>query len=230
MTTIGEIVSRIRGSLKEVTDDSAYSNRFLYSTFMTYAKQLIKQDADTGRIYEMSDIWEPICVEMEPVSSVYCNCQFLPYNCTVYRSKHKLPDFLQSSDGVIYRWISTPDLSKDFVLVTPYQFHNKTKIKYNREKYAFIHDKYLYTPNDHFPVLSVAALFDGDLSMFNCNPTEDQVEQSTGCATKLSQKIMLPAYLEAAAIKMVLGELVPTTQLAKDELPNNNSNQKEVSP
>lgn len=229
MTTVGEIISRVRGSLKEVTDDSAYSNRFLYSTFMTYAKQLIKQDADSGRIYEMSDIWEPICVEMEPVSSLYCNCQFLPYNCTVYRSKLKLPNFLQSSDGVIYRWISTPDLSKDFVLVTPYQFHNKTKIKYNREKYAFIHDQYLYTPKDTFPVLTVSALFEGDLSMFTCNPTEDRVSQGS-CATKLGQKIMLPSYLEAAVIKMTLGELVPTTQLAKDELPNNNSNQKEVSP
>ena len=225
MTTIGEIVANLRGSIKEVTDDSAYSNRFLWSKFNTVVKQLVKQEADTGRIYSQSDLWEPICIEMEPVSSIYCNCQFLPYNCEVYRSKYKLPKFLESSDGFVYRWISTPDLSRDFTLVTPYQFHNKSKIKYNREKYAFIHDGYLYTPKDSYPLISLSGLFEGDISDFECNKKEDVVE----CKTMLSKKVMIPGYLESGAIKMVLSELFHSVQISKDEHTNVNTNQKEVS-
>lgn len=234
MTTIGEIVSKLRGSIKEVTDDSKFTNRYLWSSFYINAKQLIKQDADNGRIYSMSDIWEPICVEMEPVSSLYCNCIFLPFNCTVFRSKHQLPSFLESSDGFIYRWIATPDLSKDFVLVTPQQYHNKSKIKYNREKYAFIHDKYLYTPSETYPLITLSALFDGDISDFMCNKkkenTEVQTQAQNQCNTKLSQPIALPSYLESAAIKMTLSELFTSIQVRADELPNSNDTLKDVTP
>lgn len=230
MTTIGEVVSKLRGSIKEVTDDSKFTNRYLWSSFYFNVKQLIKQDADSGRIYSMSDVWEPICIEMEPVSSIYCNCIFLPYNCTVFRSKKQLPNFLESSDGFIYRWISTPDLSRDFVLVTPQQYHNKSKIKYNREKYAFIHDKYLYTPSDTYPMLSLSALFDGDLSEFTCGRKKEEETQTGLCNTKLGQKVSLPSYLESAGIKMTLSELFTSIQVRADEIPNANDTLKDITP
>lgn len=232
MNTIGGIVSRIRGTIKETTDDSVYSNRTLWYTFFTYAKQLIKESADKGQIYDMSNIWETICIEMEPVSSLYCNCQFLPYDCIVYRSKLKLPVFMESGDGFIYRWIATPDLSQDFVLVTPYQYHNKSRIKYNREKYAFIHDGYLYTPKHTFPIISMSALFPESINDFLCGKSKDELDKSsnTTCNSRLDKKIQLPDHLEYAAIKMTLSELIPSIQIPFDENPNSNTNQKEVSP
>lgn len=229
MTTIGEIISRVRGSLKEHSTDTPYSNRYIWYTFYGVAKTLIKQDADDGRLYSMSDIWEPICVEMEPVSSIYCNCQFLPYNCMVYRSKQKLPKFLEASNGFIYRWISTLDLSRSFTLVTPYEYQVKSKMKFGRKFYAFIHDGYLYTPSNEFPTLSVSALFDGDLSKFNCDSL-DTDEPTQVCNSVLSRKIQIPSYLEDFAIDKTLQKIFPSIQIPEDKHPNNNSNQKELTP
>ncbi len=241
MTTIGEVVARLRNSIKEVTDDSVYSNRYLWSTYLTALKQLIKQDSVAGKIYATSDVWSPICVELEPVNSLYCNCFCLPYDKQVYRSTRKLPKFLESTDGIVYRWLATPDMSRTFVIVSPFQYQQKSKIKFNRERYAFLHDGYLYTPNHEFPLLSLSAFFEGDVSDFQCEgqtstvpdpslPTELVVETLGECAKMLYAKASIPDYLEDAAIKMARSELLPLTQVRTDEHPNANNVQRDVSP
>ena len=238
MTTIGEVVARLRNSIKEVADDSAYSNRYLWNAYSTALKQLIKQDSVAGKLYSTASAWTPICIEMEPVSSLYCNCFCLPYDVTVYRSTRKIPTFLESSDGIVYRWLATPDMSKRFVIVNPTQYQIKKKIKYNKEKYAFIHDEYLYTPDHQYPWLSLSALFQGDVTDFQCDnqgtvPEEPTKLQETvlegGCAKRLYSKVGIPDYLEDAAIKIARAELLPLTQVRTDENPNANNVQRDIS-
>lgn len=239
MTTIGEVVSRIRNSIKEVSDDSVFSNRYLWNVYETALKQLIKQESHSGNIYTQSDVWVPICIEMEPVDSIYCNCFCLPNNVTVYRSTRKLPRFLESNDGIVYRWLATPDLSRTFVIVSPAQYQWRAKFKYKRESYAFIHDGYLYTPDKEFPLLSLAAFFTEDISSFVCGSTQKNTTEetkyssdqgsTTDCATRLSAKVQIPDYLERAAIELVRAEVLPATQLKQDEHPNANTTQRDLS-
>lgn len=229
MTTLtrAEIISRLRNGLNEVTGDSRYSNRYLWNVFLTASKELIKQDADRGRIYSQANIWDNICIKMEPVSSVLCNCISLPGDCTVYRSKEQMPKFIESTDGFIYRFIATPDLSKSFTLVSPYGYSVKRNIKFNREKYAFIHDGYIYTPDHTYPQLIISGMFEGDTGEFKCDGSDNN---TTGhCYHALSQNISLNDYLIRAGISMALQELMGTKQIPKDELTNNNTNQKEIS-
>lgn len=221
----GEIISRLRNSIKEVHADTEYSNRFLWNIILSSAKYLIKTDADKGKTFKQSSVWESICVKMEPVSSIICNCMYLPYDCTVFRSKERLPEFLESSSGIIYRFIATPDLSQELVIVSPYQYAVKSKIKYNKEKYAFIHDGYLYTPSLTYPLLSLSALFIGDISDFKCDPVEH-----SQCENVLSLPTPLPDYLEDACIKMALQELGYSKQIPSDQHPNANPNQIEGTP
>ncbi len=222
-----EIVSRLRNSLRESSADTKYSNRYLWNVFFTASKKLLKEDADKGRIYSQSNPWESICVEMEPVSSLYCDCIYLPYNCTVFRSKIKLPRIIESSTGFIYRLIASPDLSQQFTLVSPYLYSVKRKIKYNKEKYAFIYDGYLYTPDSTFPILTVSGLFDEDTSKFNCK--QDSEPDSQVCGSAININVGLNDYLIDAAIKISLGEILPIVQKPFDHTPNNNDTQKEIS-
>lgn len=221
-----DAISRLRNSIKELSGDSLYSNRFLWNLFQTASKTLIKQEAERGRLYSQANIWETICVEMEQVSSLICNCSFLPYDCMVTRSKYKIPLFVEYSGGFIYRFIATPDLSKEFVLVTPFQYATKSKIKYVKEHYAFIHNGYLYTPSHHFPLLSVSGIFEGDVSKFKCDDTSD----SSSCNSALDRPIGIPEYLEDIVFKQALQELGFSKQIPADEHPNNNDSQKTVSP
>lgn len=226
-TTRRTIVSRLRGSIKEVAADTKYSNRYLWNVFFTASNKLFKEDADRGRIYSQSNPWESICIEMEPVSSLFCNCIYLPYNCTVYRSKLKLPRIIESSTGFIYRLIATPDLSQQFTLTTPYLYSVKSKIKYNKEKYAFFYDGYLYTPDHTFPSLAIAGLFQEDTSKFNCN--NDCESDSGTCGSGLNVSVSLNDYLIDACIKIALAEILPAVQKTQDEIANNNDTQKAVS-
>lgn len=220
-----DAISRLRNSIKEVSGDSLYSNRFLWNVFQTASKILLKQEAERGRIFAQANIWENICVPMEQVSSIVCNCSVLPYDCVVTRSKHKLPEFVEYSGGFIYRFIATPDLSKEFVLVTPFQYATKSKIRYTKGKYAFIHDGYLYTPSHNFPLLSISGIFEEDVTKFKCDE-----EGSNSCNSALDRPVAIPGYLEDYVFKQALQELGFSKQIPADEHPNNNDSQKSVSP
>lgn len=225
LKTKGDVISRLRGTIKEVSDDSLYSNRYLWSVFYSAALELMKQQSDKGSIYSQVSVWSSACIEFEPVSSLYCNCTFLPYDCIVYRSKKKLPALLESADGPVYRFISTPDMSKEFTLTTPYLYKVKSGIKYNKEKYVFMHDGYLYMPDFKYPVLAMSALFTQDVSEFQCNPT------TTGkCGTVLDAPHNLTNFLINAAIKISLQELGFSKQAQPDQLPNVNPSQVEQAP
>lgn len=222
-----EIISRLRNSIKEVSADSQYSNRYLWNVFYTTSKKLLKEDAEKGRIYSQDSFWESICIEMEPVSSLLCNCMCIPYNCTVYRSKKQLPRFIESSSGFIYRFISTPDLSQEFTLVSPTLYKTKSKIKYNQDRYVFIFDNYLYSPDHTYPLLVITGLFEEDVSQFKCDNTDSEI---SSCGSKLNTQVSLPDYLIDAGIKMSLTEILPAVQKPQDNLPNNNETQKEIAP
>lgn len=224
-----DIISRLRNTLKEVNADTEYTNRYLWNVFSTVSKQIIKQDADKGKVFTQSNIWETICVSMEPVSSVLCNCITFPYPCTVYRSSIKLPKFIESTDGFIYRFIATPDMSRELVLVSPYQYSVKSKIRYHREKYAFIHDGYLFTPDLTYPQLIISGLFEEDTSAFNCNTNSDNNQSST-CGSALDGNANVPDYLIDICVKLSLQELMPSKQFIADEHPNANSQQIQGTP
>lgn len=221
--TIRQVVSLLRDSLKEQGADTKYTNRFLWSTFLLGRNTLLKQEADNKKkLYNTAGIWDTICLQMEKVSGLICNCQAIPYDCWVYRSAFKIPNALESSLGLVYRYIATPDLSVDVTLVSPSQYTIKSKIKGNKLKYAFIHDGYLYTPGLSYSSLVLSAVFSENVEKYKCSSTN--TSETTGvCGTFLDKSTGLPDYLEDAAIKMALQILAPTKQFIADELPNTSS-------
>jgi len=212
--------------MNEVTGDSRYSNRYLWNVFSTYSNTLTKEDSDKGKSYNQSNIWETICLKMKPVSISLCTCINLPVDCVLYRSEKELPKLIESTDGFVYRFIATPDLSKDFTLVTPYTYQVRSKLKYNRTKYAFIHENRLYTPNASYSELIISGIFEEVPVGYKCN--EEIYDVNSSCKSYIDKKITLNDYLVSTAIRMTLQELFPT-KTPKDEIVNNNINQKEVS-
>lgn len=221
-----EVISRLRNSIKEVNSDSLYSNRYLWNVFWTNAQTLLKQESDRARLYSQSDIWETICIPMDSVSPILCTCLSLPMDCVVYRSRFKLPNIVEGSFGKIYRVISSPDLSQKLTLVTPYQYDLK-QTKYNREKYVFIHDGYLWAPNTSWPYIMMVAIFEGEIGKeFKCNQEETTTND---CGSLLYLTAGVPQYLIQPAIQMSLQELGASKQLISDENPNDNPNEKQIS-
>ena len=258
MNTKGEIISRLRMSIKELSSDTNYSNRYLWNVFSTASKVLIQRDADQKRkIYKTNDIWENICIELEPVSPILCSCLSLPMDSTIYRSVFKIPRLMESSFGALYRTLSTVDNSRQITLVSPLEYQIKSNLRYNKGYYAFLHDDYLWS-NVKYPTLMLSAIFEGETCAFKCGTEPNCVECNKGnndlnkltityksvnkcvsnedgttggsCNVRLTEPANTPDYLVDSAVKMALQEVGATLQKPLDNHPNASESQKEMTP
>lgn len=220
-----EVISRLRNSLKEVSADTKYTNRYLWNVFWTNAVVLLKQESDKNRLQNQSDIWTVSCIKMEKTSPMLCTCINIPLDCVMYRSVHKLPEMVEGTYGRLYRFLSSPDLSNRVVLVSPIQFQLKDT-KYNREAYAFIHDDYLWSKTS-WPYLIMSYIPVGEVPKeFDCNC--DNKDSSNGCNSMLNLDVNLSNWLIQTTITMSLQELGITKQFISDNLPNINDNDKGI--
>lgn len=226
--TRNEIISRLRNSLKETSSDSKFTNRYLWNTFWTKALLLLQRESDKPKLYNQSNIWKTICVQMDKVSPLVCDCVSLPMDCVVYRSRYRLPLIAEGSFGLLYRFIASLDLSNFIVLVTPYQYLLK-KSKFNKEKYAFIHDGYLWAPDTKWSKLVISGIFQKEISKdFDCD-CQDNESSAGDCATLPYLDSGVPDYLIDAAIQMALQELGQAKSIPSDQHPNANENEKQIS-
>lgn len=204
-----EIIGRVRNTLKEHSIDSVLSNKHIYNVLRTATTFLVKRDADSkNTIYNQSGLWSTICIDMIPVSAIDCiSCFDLPVDCEIYRSKTKLPGYIETAYGVLYKSLTSVDRSEDITITTPYSYKLKKNLKYNKNKYAFIENDYLYTPNVEFPSLR----FTGYL---------EKVPKDKEHCTIMSQTFACPQYLIDAVVKLAVQELLQYKQLPYDNIEN----------
>ena len=81
-----------------------------------------------------------------------------------------------------------------------------TNFKYNKQKYFWYIDGYLYLPDNQWDAIKVEALFDGDIAPYHCE-TEDQ------CRIRQEQRLPFPEYLFSEIEQFVIKELSMTMQI-----------------
>lgn len=213
--TIRELVSSIRENLVEHNIDSVFTNRHLYRTALSVAKTLIQREVDQSRkIFNQNSGWSSYCLEMVEVSPVDCPV-VIPVPCKIYRSYCKLPQFMETSYGMLFKLISTPDYSINFTLTDPQYFNIKSNIKYNKENYAFIADGYLFTPKNEYPLLKIIAYFEKPVS--SC---EQSAEYQ--CSI-LDSTFPCPEYLVQPVIDETLKRLSIGKQIPFDHVTDKNT-------
>ena len=60
MTTIGEVVSRIRGQLKAEYQDSFVTDRYIYSLITKYAQFLMRRQDSTNKLMKFNSVWKSL--------------------------------------------------------------------------------------------------------------------------------------------------------------------------
>lgn len=228
MKTKRQLISDIRSKLKEVSADSMYSNRYLWSEISSASYTLIKRDADTrGRIYKTSGVWTNICLHMISVSPIQCDCVKLPVDCHIYRSAIKLPTMLETSFGIIYKMLSSIDLSTQLTIVSPMEFQTKMRSRFGKfGKYAFVYNGYLWT-NIEYPRMILSAIFKESTRHLSCEP-QTQTGGSCGLSV-LDEPSGIPDYLEEGVKRTVLETLMPTLSKPTDNIVNSSESQREAS-
>lgn len=212
MTTIGESISRIRNLVKGSKQDPFLTDRFIYSLIIKYAKLFIKrQDALNIRL-KFSSLYAPLSVKLKEVDKTEAACGSIASGCKIMRSIDKIPVPFEGSFGPFIRTVSSIDGSEEVYRTSPAAFTSMTKtsaFKYNKQKYYWYLNGYLYFPNCEWPEVSLEGIWQDDMSVFSCD-TKDQ------CKIRQDQVLPVPDDLFAEIEKQVLQDLGFEMQVPAD--------------
>lgn len=202
-TTIGDSISRVRNLVKGVKEDAFLTDRFIYSLILKYAKLLIKRQDNENKIMRFQSLFETLpCIDLIEVDKVEACCSGIKTNCTIRRTKDKLPEILEGSYGPLIRSITSLDRSIEVFKTYPSIFTsiaNSTNFKYNKQKYYWYLDGYLYFPNVEWEGVLIEGLWAESVDYLKCEGDE--------CELRQDHPIHVPEYLFAEIEQMVLKDL-----------------------
>ena len=113
-STVGDITSRIRSQVKAVRQDSMLTDRLIYSIILKHSKWLMKREDSKNRLMSFSGVMQTMdFVELVEVDKVEACCTGLKSDCTIKRTKDKMPIFLQGYYGPLIRTVASLDGSEE---------------------------------------------------------------------------------------------------------------------
>ncbi len=140
---IGDIIGDVRTTIKAHSDDSNFSDEYLYNIIKSYRSLFLKRKYESRK--SMSPlVWQTICLPLERTK--YHDCSCIDVGCDILKGVRPVPSVIvgrnkpfikvQTFDGVSLPYI-TPDRVKTnkysniLVDATGYHFQNKKPIIWN---------------------------------------------------------------------------------------------------
>ena len=217
MTTIGDVVSRIRNQVKAEIEDAFVTDRYLYSLVLKSAQLLMRRQDNANKLMKFNSIWQSLpYVELEEVDKIEAGCSGMKSGCTIKKSKLKLPIFMEGYWGPLIRTVSSIDGSIELQPTNPGSYTSMTKttsFKYNKTKYFWWLNGYMYCPNVDWEAIKVEGVFEGDIGKWNCDPEDD-------CVPRYKQQIFIPEFLFAEIEQQVIQQLMMTLKVPSEDSDN----------
>lgn len=217
-TTIAETTSRIRNTVKAVKEDPFLTDRFIYTLVIKYAKTLIRRAEGTNQLSKFSNLYRTIpCMELLEVDRIEACCGGVSSNCLIKRTKNKIPGVMIARFGPLLRTVSSIDSSIEVFPTTPSTYTSMTKtssFKYNKRKYYWFINEYLYFPDMEWESIMIDGIFEDNITSLTC-PTGsgDPV-----CSQRQTQETPIPDFLFTEIEQMVIKDLIGAMQIP--EQPN----------
>jgi hypothetical protein len=210
MTTIGETITRVRSVLKAVKEDPFLTDRTIYFAIIKYGQTLLKREDNQYKLMKISSIWTNLpYVELIDVDKVDAGCAGIYSDCYIKRTKDKLPKIFDGTFGPLIRSVSSIDGTTELYRTEPGTYVSITKttnFKYNKQKYFWYLDGYLYFPDCEWDAIKIEALFDDDISDYLCPPNDS-------CVIRQDMKLPFPEYLFSEIEQFVVKDLTIAIQV-----------------
>lgn len=217
MITIGEVVSRVRGQIKSEAQDAFMTDRYIYSLVLKYAQLFMRRQDSANKLKKFNSVWQSLpYVELIEVDKVEAECSGVQSGCIVKRTKEKLPTFMEGYWGPLIRTVSSIDGSMEMQATNPGTYISMTKTtshRYNTTKYFWYLNEYLYMPNIEWDAVKVEGVFEGDVSTWDCDETND-------CTPRYLQKFYVPEFLFAEIETQVLQQMFMTLKVPPEDSDN----------
>ena len=207
--TIGEAISQVRNDLKEFTVDTRLTDRDIFTVMKSHSYWVISQESDKLKISKQQHLFQSyVCAEVIPVPTTdsCCNVQT---KCKIYRTKEHLPSMFTDDSGQIIRTVTSVDWSENLQRTS---FENFLKIqddpeyKYNKTKYFFIRDNFMYFPTTQWRKINMMIYCDTDVSIYNkCNCKKEE-----GCIKMQDRLWRVPDKLQSRVIDATINEFAKT--------------------
>jgi len=217
MTTIGDVVSRVRSQIKAEIQDAFVTDRYLYSLIEKVAQLLMRRQDSANKLKKFNSVWKTLpFVELDEVDKVEACCTGIESGMIIKRTKLKLPTFMEGYWGPLIRTVSSIDGSIELQATQPGTYTSMTKttsFKYNNTKYFWFIDGHLYFPNIEWDAVKIEGIFQEDISLWLCND-EDK------CVPRYRQECNIPEFLFAEIEQQVLKQLMATLNIPQEDSDN----------
>ena len=217
MTTIGDIISRVRNQVKGEIQDAFMTDRFIYSMVIKYAQLLMRRQDHVNKLMKFNSVWQTLpFLELIDVDKVEAECSGIQSGVTIKRTKDKLPTFFEGYWGPLIRTISSIDGSIECQPTQPGTFTSMSKttsFKYNKTKYFWFLNDYIYLPNVYWDAIKLEGVFEEDISKFTCDDEDN-------CVPRYKQQINIPEFLYAEIEQQVLTVLLQRLQIPPEDSDN----------
>ena len=218
MATIGEVISRIRGQVKAEVQDAFVTDRYIYSLITKYAQLLMRRQDFSNKLMRFNAIWKTLpYVQLIDVDKIEANCVGVQSDCLIKRTKDKIPDTIEGYWGPLIRTVSSIDNSVELQSTQPGTYTSITKttsFRYNKKKYYWFLNNYLYFPDLEWDAVRVEAVFDDDISSWLCDGDEDQ------CVPRYEQELKIPDFLLAEIESQILNVMFNTLKVPMEDSDN----------
>lgn len=213
-TTIGQVTSRLRNTIKAVRQDSFITDKYLYSIFRKYATLIIRRADDKGRIMPFSSIFETLdWVELIECDYIEAGCMGLKSYRTFRRTKGTIPVFTEGKYGPMVRSITSLDGSVSFQLTNLDNYvllSKQQNFRFNKTHYCWYLNDHLYFPDVPYPAIRIEGMFEEDISAYKCCYDDK-------CKPRQGQSLNVPDYMLADVEKLVLQELGVSLSIPSDK-------------
>jgi hypothetical protein len=175
------VVDKYREFLRQLSDDSVFTDEFLYAMLIQSRAELIKNMVDNNK--ELSPwLFQRFCIKLCPANFIECSCiGDVDFGCTVYRSEKPIPEFLYQNDNLI---LNISELFGDHINYIKERSYRTVKYrKYQNKFYYMIGDingeKHIFmlSPNNNIPPKYIKAegvLVDpSETEEFMCDSNEE---------------------------------------------------------
>lgn len=215
-TTIGYTISRVRNSIKAVKEDAFVTDRYIWSLIVKYSKAFIERQDKLDRLSRFKSFYKTLpCVELVEVDKIEACCAGIKSGCIIMRTKDPIPEPFQGPKGPMFRTISSIDGSQQVFITEPGIYTSMTRttsFKYNKRKYAWYLNGYLYFPNLEWDAVKIEGVWDDDINNLACDGADNKGE----CTLKQDQVTSIPDTLFAEIEREVLNEIIPQVQIPPD--------------
>ena len=217
MTTIGEVISRVRGQVKAEVQDAFVTDRYVYSLIQKFAQILIRRQDSLNKLLRFNAIWKTLpFIELIEVDKVEAHCTGIKSGCTIKRSKDKLPKMLEGYWGPLIRTVTSIDGSQELQATHPGTYTSLTKttsFRYNKKKYFWYLDGYLYFPDLEWDAVKIEGVFDDDISSWICDSKDN-------CTPRYEHQMNIPESLFAEIEQQVSNVMMNTMQIPAEDSDN----------